>query len=333
MNEEEYFEELLKNSLEKIDKALANEEIPIWERPLSAATEFVRLCIERIRYKDEEEFEPGELPDYASSPWFRLIFKKTNSWYVGRYGAAMSSSRKVALTGLVTIYDIPFLLRIPTTTVESGEPEGTIWVCFHDVVQSNENVFDWLVNGPNLDVMPGGDAIKSRQIITEVSNHLRSIRIRLMGMRNNDHRVSELRAGIIPHLERAAGEISLSNSDGYKRAHWDIQMACELALKLVAQQRSGSFKISHDLFQLYDSISGIVPPPERNLISKIPNWKRMAEWRYGGGENVSLAEVFGRYKAALQIVSEVLSVSNSIIYLGKARFHMQSPPWMSDEVE
>ncbi|MGY0709590.1 hypothetical protein [Azospirillum argentinense] len=329
MDDSESFRDILNKALSMIDSILAQENRALHERPLIASIEFVSLCIEKVRYKDQDEFEPGEFADYLDSDWFKAIFLKTQSWYSSRYGEAINTSRDSGIEGVTVIYNTPFLLKIPTTTVEAGTPGETVWICFHDALQPEEDVLGWIVNGPNLSAASKSDGIKLRRLSVEVANRLRSIKIHLMEITETDARVAEFRREIIPHLERAAQQIVRGKATDYKRAHWDIQMACEFAFKLLSQQRSGSFQQTHDLFFLYDHMPGDALPLKRTHLSKVPSWERMAEWRYGGGPIVSLDETFRCYRAALQIIDETLAAAKRRFRFGKAKFHTRKPPWMS----
>ena len=107
-------------------------------------------------------------------------------------------------------------------------------------------------------------------------------------------------------------------------------MACEHALKALSQQRFGAFKETHDLFHLYDIMTGGPPAFSRNQLSKLPNWERMAELRYGRGARVTVERTFRAYRAALKIVSGTVDGLKGM-KIGQARFEIQRPPWLTDE--
>jgi hypothetical protein len=300
-------------------------------RPLQAAIEFVTVCIQRVDKNGDGEGEaPGEPAEFVASDWFRVVFNKTRSWYVARYGTLIDTPSQRTLHGVICVYETPFLLRVPTTTTEPSEPGESFWLCFHDAVRPEEDVLTWLVNGPNFATAPRGDGMKVRRVGTDVANRLRFIYIALMGMKAEDARLLELRDEIVPHLERAAEQIAKGGFDDFKRAHWDMQMACEMPLKSLAQQRAGVFEEKHDLFHLYDRMPGGPPPFSRHFLSKVPNWERMAEWRYAGGGRVSLDATFRHYRATLQIVAETVAAFEKTYQLGRARFKLRRPPWLLD---
>lgn len=107
-----------------------------------------------------------------------------------------------------------------------------------------------------------------------------------------------------------------------------MQMACELALKCLAQQRSGTFKETHDLFHLYDQMPQSPPPFARTELSKLPNWEIMIELRYGGGPPIAIRQAFRSYRATMTIVAATTSAFEKRYQLGKAKFHLKRPPWI-----
>ena len=204
--------------------------------------------------------------------------------------------------GVIPVFGTPFTLEIPIAVRTPGKPGKTMWLQFPDQILADEDSLSWLQNGPMLATAPRSDALKARRLANEVAGALRFISANLMGAEATE-RLDELRTGILSHLERAGEQIVGAEVDALKRAHWDIQMACEHALKALSQQRSGAFKETHDLFHLYDIMPGDPPAFSRNHLSKLPNWERMAELRYGRGARVTVEQAFRAYRAALKIVS------------------------------
>jgi hypothetical protein len=108
-------------------------------------------------------------------------------------------------------------------------------------------------------------------------------------------------------------------------------MACELALKLLAEQRAGTFKETHDLYYLYDNLPDGPVPFKRTLLKQIPSWGRMAEWRYGGGPSITAIEGFARYRATLQIVAGVADVTKRKIRIGGSRIEIRRAPFLHED--
>jgi hypothetical protein len=228
------------------------------------------------------------------------------------------------------IRDTPYLLRVPMTTSEPGIPGESAWLCFHDAVQPSEDVLKWIENGPVFANLEPRDVKSAYRITEDVATKLRSIHIALLGTDRSDAKVAELCDGILLNLERAARHLAKAGIEDVKLAHWDMQMACELALKCLAQQRANDFKETHDLFYLYDSMPEGVPPFPRTELSKLPNWEKMMDLRYGGGAAIPIPQAFRAFRAALTVVTGTAKSLRVRYRLGKAKLHLKRPPWMEE---
>lgn len=243
------FESMLSDGLDLIDRELAESGIALTNRPLSAARHFVRSFVLQVSDgKSEEPRKPGEFNEYFDSEWFKVIYARTVAWYAGRYGRAMDQEPERTFAGCILILGTPFLVRVPVVTRRPGKPGETIWVCFPDRVEHGEDALTWIENGPNMAALPRGDGMKARRLANEVATCLRAITVGLATVTAGDERVTQLRDQILTHLDGAAAKIVRGRPEDLKHAQWDMQMACELALKMLAQQRRGSFAESHDLY-------------------------------------------------------------------------------------
>jgi hypothetical protein len=324
--------EAIASQLDFIDRMLADQGMPIPLRTMHAAGEFVRLCVSRVSTDGSEEGQPpGSFADYATSRWFRVIYREVEAWYRDRYGSVLEDHEGLVLKAVVAIAGTPFLLRVPMTTTEPGEPGVSFWLCYHDAVRDYEDPLDWIERGPNLSALGAKDVAKARGEATQLASRLRAIHILMMGMKSKDPKVAEVRSGIMPCLERAAEALARGTPESIKAGHWDMQMACELALKCLAQDRAGAFAESHDLFVLYDRVASDAPPFPRSELKKMPNWRRMLDLRYGGGPPVLLRDALRTYGATLTIVEGALNGLEKAYRLGRAKFHLQRPPWIADE--
>lgn len=317
----------MSESLDVIDRMLAQGGIALHARPMQAAIEFVRLCITKVDEGDGEK-APGKFPDYLTSRWFQTIYKNTDQWYQDRFGSAMKAGRSEERDGATLIRDTPYLVKIPTTTTEPGEAGQSFWLCYHDAVRSDEDVLAWVQHGPNFTVFGPKDTKSARAVTEQIATKLRSIHISLIEMAGKDTKLGELREGIMPNLERAARHLVAGTTEDFRIGHWDMQMACELAMKCLAQERAGAFKETHDLFLLYDTMPEAFPPFARTELSKLPNWEKMANLRYGGGPAISVRQAFRAYRATLTIVDATLGALKRPYRIGKAKFHLKRPPWV-----
>lgn len=328
------FESMLGDALDLLDRELAKSDISLTSRPLSAAQDFVRHFVMQVSDRNSEEpTEPGEFNEYFDSEWFKVIYARTVAWYAARYGKAMDEKPERAFSGCILVLGTPFLVRVPVVTIRPGKPGETIWVCYPDRVEDDEDAIAWIENGPNISALPRGDAMKVRRLADEVATSLRSITVGLATVAVGDTRVAQLRDQILTHLEGVAVEISRGRQENLKHAQWDMQMACELALKMLAQQRDGSFRASHDLYYLYDQLPAGRVPFDRGWLSQIPKWERMAEWRYGGGVPIPVATAFSRYRATLKVVLGVTDAADRKYRIGGARIEIKRAPFLHDDPE
>lgn len=326
------FEDLLGESLDVIDRNLARSGVAPADRPLQAARYFVRYRILKIRVGDDET-EPGDFRDYWGAEWFKVIYARTFAWYNDRYGDAMATEGERIVKGCTQVLDTLFAMNVPVVTRRPGKPDETIWVCFPCRVEDDEDALAWIVDGPNIATLPRSDGLKARRLANEVASAIRAIQTSLATVQAATPRVGELRDAILPHLERAALQIARARPEDLKHAQWDLQMACELVLKLIGEQRAGSFPESHDLYYLCDQLPPGPSPFKRELLKNIPNWERMAEWRYGGGKPISGTEAFSRYRSALRIVQSAAAAADHVLHIGGGSIEIAKAPFLYDDPE
>ena len=130
----------------------------------------------------------------------------------------------------------------------------------------------------------------------------------------------------MPRLERAAQLLLEPKPKTVQQAYWELQLACEHALKALQQQQAGTFKETHNLFFLYD---GANPAPafKRDLLKQMPDWKETVALRYGQGSRESRANCLKCYRAVLAIVAGAVRSMRSF-NIGSAEFEVQRPPWL-----
>ena len=307
-----------------IDRHLAEQDVPLGLRPLHASVEFTDSLVMEVQEAGKEPTKPGSHKEYLQSPWFAEIFSIVHAWYRERFGAAMADRDKESILGVISISGTAFAIRVPTTLTRRGQPGETAWLAFPDGVRPGEKPVEWIQDGPSLGQEETEDVEKQVVAIAEL---LRSIRTALLGIAAGDERLDGLKAGILPRLEHAADLLLGMRSSSVKQAYWELQLACEHALKALQQQQLGTFKQTHDLFVLYDTMA-TAPKFERDLLKQMPQWKESAEMRYGQGRRENRLECLKCYRSALEIVAGAAK-SFERFEIGKAEFEIQQPPWMS----
>lgn len=318
--------------LKRIDAGFTDAGLELSQRPLLAAVEFVDQAVIKISGTPGGSKPPGNLSEFVTEPWFRAIFQHSQLWYEERYGSRINP-RDRDIKAVVPVMGIACLLNVPGSLVRPDVPGETIWLTFPAVIEVDENPMSWLVEPPNLKTGDPEDASRARKIAREVAGNIRAINSRLTGVAHNDPAKTELLAGVVPGLQRAAELQVQGDEQALKSAHWEIQMAVERAFKALTQERSGRFDETHDLFILFDRLPGAPLALSRDQLKKLPAWRQMAELRYGGGPARSSEETFAAYRAALKIVL-ALAKGFAALDLSQAGFKLQKPPWMRplDEV-
>lgn len=327
MKEDIKFENFLNEWLAVIDPILAKKGEPLQMRPLSAAVYFIENAIVAVK-KGEDKFIPGKFVDYQNSTWFKRIYEATERWYYDHFGEAFIYAKKIKnLEAVTLIGDTPYLFKVPIIT-HKVEKTGEIWICFHDSVQADEDVLHWVHRGPNFDRLSSKTITNARILTEEIATRLRATQIALAGLGKSNIEMFEMSQNILPNLEEAANALVKADTLSIKRAYWPMQMACELVLKCLAQQRANEFKETHDLFYLYDNMPETPPPFTRGELSKLPNWRNMTELRYGGGTPVTIRQAFRSYRVTVKIVSATAAVFKRNMYFDRGRILIQVPTFL-----
>jgi hypothetical protein len=153
-----------------------------------------------------------------------------------------------------------------------------------------------------------------------------------MAVSHGDNDLVGLMAGILPRLENAASFLIATSRESVQHAYWEMQLACEHALKALSQQQTSTFRETHDLFTLYDATE---PKPAftRDTLKQMPPWRETAEMRYGVGDRDGRRLCIKTYRTVLAIVAGSVR-SMKKMGIGHAEFEIQRPPWfeITDEV-
>jgi len=254
---------ILEDQLPIFDDILAESQKPLRERPLAAAFYFVDYCIVDIKGDSKDNFLEKE--------WFKSIYTLIKQWYADRYGAARTSSKKPIAVGAVLIYKTPFELNIPLSIAQEWEGDDRRWFCLPVSIQEDENVFDWIKNGPNIEKIPETDLEDLKSRICDISKNNRAIHVNLMSasLKQSLHKISNT---IPAHLDKASNDILSLESGRISTSYWEIHLAIEKALKLIILQNEREHQNKHNLDKLCriaNNIKGVTL--DCNFISKFPS--------------------------------------------------------------
>ncbi len=312
--------EVISDRLIIIDEHLSSIETPVWHRVTQASIIFVKDYILEIEGDDKS--------DFYNKPWFAVIYHYVREWYQNLYGPALDRGGTSTATGVALVRGVPIELKVPLTRSTVEIPGETAWLHFPVTIEDGENPETWLVGSPPIDRLPQRERTKLFAKLTAIGTGLRRIRINLMGIKPSDEKISGLLEGVLPELESAAVNILRKDAVGRGAALWSLQMAVEKTLKAFAQHKTGKFRQSHDLFDLYDDVKDLGIAAKRHLLKRMPREPQVMSDRYGLGGTPTITEVTNAYDAALAFVSQASRAFKRDIDIGGARFLLKKPPWL-----
>lgn len=326
MPDANWLTEMLTEVLPVIDEHVSSS--PLHRRPLLAAIEFTQTFIMEVKDDSNSISEGvGEYTDFVKRPWFSKIFGWVEDWYRDQYGAALENPIDDHLHGVVLISGAPFAINVPATVMRPDKPGETAWFSWPNKVLDGEVPTRWLVGPPKIEKFeePARTAVEA--IAAEVAGALRRIRSGLMGVPRSDKKMEGLTAGILPSLEQAVRLVLKQDRERLQKSYWELQMACEHALKALQQYKTGKFTETHDLFTLWDRIPEADAAFPRDLLKSIPRSREeMSNLRYSLGDRDDVAEWFDCYRAVLKVVSGAIKPMIKLD-LGEASFLIGRPPW------
>ncbi len=291
-------ENFLAEILPDIDSALAKNSVPLQQRIYRATIIFIEHCLVSI--------EGDSIDNYHNKPWFKTFFEAIYAWYEKRYGNTLFLCSESTLTGVISIFDTPFLAKIPLTIKESSDSESTFWICFPIEVFPTENYLDWVEQPPNFDSLTILEKKQLSSDIVTIASELRRIYVNFMTATYQNERLGKLAQCVLPNLEKGAAEVAKCNPISLSMSIWDLNLACEMILKVMLLQRSIDPPKIHDVHKLHQMIASATSIELSNLdkfVSLLPSEKIAIRHRYSETSPPSLQDAMSIYRAALSIVS------------------------------
>ncbi len=328
MSNEETFKAELSETLAMIDVRLAANDLPVTQRPFHAARMFSEIHIGEVAEGERRWTPDFTSTDFVTEGWFKTIFAETYAWYRERYPDDIDRSSLRMIKALVLIWNTPFLMEVPASTSQPGEPGKTIWVAFPDSVSAEEDPMMWLVSPPNLTNADPRVRESTRLLTIEIAAAVRRISSLLMGVGDSDETIRGFTRSIGVHLHTAVDlVVQQGRRGGIAKAFWELQLACECAFKALLQKTSGTYPRTHDLFYLCDQCGATALGLDRGLIARMPRESEIMDLRYGQASDPTVKSFFRSYRATLAILPPVI---NPLVQwsFGKARFKVTRPPWM-----
>jgi hypothetical protein len=117
------------------DVILAEQDVPLHERPLRAAVLFVHHAVEQVGNQQTEEVPKDiEFSKLLKRCWFGPIVRMSEAWYEKTFGPAAIVAPSNSISGAVLYRGAIQLLRIPTSTHQKAEKGYQLWVALPDHV-------------------------------------------------------------------------------------------------------------------------------------------------------------------------------------------------------
>jgi hypothetical protein len=282
--------EYIRNLMPIIDGDLSLREIPLSQRSFRAGITIVEEFVIEVSGDDNKD-------DFATKPWFAIIYHHINQWYRDHYGPLLDQNPSGFARGVVSIRNIPIEMKVPLTRSRVEIPGETAWLYFPVDVDSTEDPLAWFVNALPFNSLQDSELNDVRNAAIELACALRSIRQFTTGVVDGSDIIRRLLEGILPEMESAATQILRNDRNSVGTAFWAVQIGCERALKAFCQQQTNTFRETHDLFVLFDDAipHGLIA--DRNLLKSIPRCSDLVDSRYGLGESRSVQNAMGAYRA------------------------------------
>ncbi len=313
------FESLLRETLPWIDERFAKEGKPVQERPFAAAQIVVEFFIVEIK---------GDTKDnYLTKPWFAGIFDPILNWYERRYGQALLRSKQAKTIGLVHYFGSPLTFQLALVVSEPGEI-GTTWVRFPKEVLENEDPLTWLDTPPPIEAMPAKRGNSLRASVATVANLLRGINNDLNTADLGKSAARSLVATILKHFEKAARDGASTDLSTVALGIWDLQMACEKAMKAFLFQSEIDYPDTHDLraLQKLAEVKGSLGSAKQ-FVAAMPSERRVVAWRYSELSPPTPADFFRFYLAALNLAGSYAAAMSRKHIFNNFAVQLRKPPW------
>jgi HEPN domain-containing protein len=311
---------VLAERLERLDKYLIDNQVPIPDRPFNAAWRLVKSGAVKVKGGIEKGF--------VQTPWFAAILRMTLAWYREKYQQGLSHQDD-PLIGVCLHNGAALELRIPKTLKKIEKEGKTSWLIFPYDLQNEDRPKTWIVRPPNLKSMDSRERTQLLSKVVKIGSCLRAIYLNLMTAEKPDSIAEGLTNSILPHLAISAEQILAPQQRTLNLACWEAHQAAESSLKLLSRQRRGKHEPTHELKRLYDKISGLQGIRiSSSLISKLPTGREVIKMRANEGQPRTLSEAYRIYFAALWLVKQCTAAMPRKYVVRNARILLKKPDWL-----
>jgi len=314
--------------LEMIDEDLLNINTPLGDRPLQALLRLMEAEAFEVQY-GEEKVDLGRPFEHMGSTWFRVLYLAVERWFEKAYGAEnIRGKGNPPAEGIALIRGVPVALRVPPHRSKVHKEGLEAWLYFEQGIGEGEEPLRWLVDSPDLSHLDAKHRSVVETSVTEIATALRVICFHRMGVTQNvaAERLADVARG---YLESGARRIRSGRVEELGPSWFDLQMACESALKLVLLLATGSYPHIHPLPDLLSRASahGVAFDPVK--LSAWPDFRTMSDFRYNQGSAGNVARLFEAYRLAVDLVAAAMATISTPLGTGSG-FLLRRPPWLTD---
>jgi HEPN domain-containing protein len=313
--------DFLEYQLPVFDEILAKSHTPLSSRPLAATMDCISYCIVDIKGDTKE--------DAWKKPWFKDFYQRISEWYSKRYGDAMKMDVSSPVQGIVLIYNTPFKVNVPLVVPQEIVPPMTRWFCWPNEVLEQEDIFGWVENPPNIQLMSTDDRISLENDLRFVATAIRSIRINLMTATKDEKSTNKLAASILSHIEKGAVDMLTLSGSGISSSVWELHMAIEKSLKFLIRQKGHIPSNTHnliDLIQVSNGLDGVCL--DVTLVQDLPSHHEAIRHRYGEAPELAIRDAIENYNHVLTCLKKFSAALSRKIFMNNTRILIRVPPWL-----
>jgi HEPN domain-containing protein len=281
----------------------------------------------------DETIDISNPADHVRKEWFKALYGTVERWYEARYGVQRVSGedrRNDRLRGAVLFRGEPYPVLIPINR-RKVEIEGEqAWMYFDEGLGEGEDALGWIANAPSLQ----GLGLEARDLLRQqtetVASTLRFVEFRRVtgGKYEREPRAQEMIEATLVYLQQAAKRMV----DGDKRERvmgwYDLQMACESALKAAICQATGDHPHIHPLQSLIEKAESHGVEFDVDRLASWHSVKAMSDFRYGRGHPGNMGAFYDSYVLALDLARAAIDTIQPGFKSGFGVL-LQYPPWKS----
>lgn len=323
--------------LEAFDELLAQQDVPLHERPLRAAVLLARYAVVQASEHGVEETvdEHVGFGELIQKRWFGSLVRMSEGWYGRIVGPAALRPPESTAFGAVMHRGAIQLIQVPLVVTQSAEVACQQWIAFPDHVEDGEDVLRWIQ--PALD----REKIRSEELtalsvkVRKVARSIRYIASRGRNASKGSEELAGLLAGGVRNLQSFAHFAVVGDRPERQKAWWELQMANESFLKALCLQkgRQGGYRKTHSLQELVRDAQQHGLDFDVARLAEWPCQNEISDFRYATGRRVSSAELLSAYELTLDVCEAAASSLGVHLDTGKARFLIQPLPWRLRELE